>query len=253
MARVFRAFDLELEEPVALKLFSHPADDATLQQRFRGELKLARQIAHPNVVRLYDLGQEHGRRYLTMELLEGETLKALFKSRGALPIAHGLDLLRQACAGLQAVHDAGIVHRDVKPDNFLVTRLGALKLMDFGIAKQRGAHGVTQAGQVGGTPWYMSPEQISAFSEVGPAADLYALGVMAFEMFTGKLPFDHPDLVPLLMLHLQNAPPAPRELNAEIPLALEALILALLEKDPGRRPGSASELAMLLDRVRPAL
>src|SRR5207253_9210070 len=146
-----------------------------------------------------------------------------------------LGYLLQACHGLQAAHDAGVVHRDVKPDNFFVTGDGVLKVMDFGIAKQHATPGVTVAGSIAGTPMYMSPEQISNFSTVSHLTDIYALGVCAYEMFTGKVPFNHPELVPLLMMHVNSPPEPPRKLNPSIPESLEAVILRLLAKDPAQR------------------
>ena len=246
MATVYRAHDLELEEDVALKVFPGPGTPE-LVARFKQELKLSRQVVHANVVRLYDIGGVAGRRYISMELLVGQTLKqrllAPFTPRDAL------GWLVQACHGLQAAHDQGVIHRDVKPDNFFLTSAGVLKVMDFGIAKAQAAPGLTTGNAVAGTPAYMSPEQIAAFSSVTPASDLYALGVCAYEMFAGALPFVHPEVVPLLMMHLQQPPMAPRERNPAISEPLERLILSLLEKDPRNRPQSCREVAELLAAV----
>jgi serine/threonine-protein kinase len=158
----------------------------------------------------------------------------------------------QACHGLQAAHDAGVIHRDVKPDNFFVTEDGVLKVMDFGIAKQHETPGVTVAGSIAGTPLYMSPEQIGNFSSVTPLTDIYALGVCAYEMFTGQVPFFHAELVPLLMMHVNTQPAPPRERNPNLPAALDALILRLLAKDPARRYQSCRELAQELVAIRDA-
>ncbi|MBS2026052.1 MAG: serine/threonine protein kinase, partial [Deltaproteobacteria bacterium] len=217
-------------------------------QRFKQELKLSRQLAHPNIIRLYDIGLHEGHRYISMELLRGESLKTrLLKPIG---FVEALKLLEQVCAGLQAAHDQGVVHRDVKPDNFFITEDGTVKVMDFGIAKQQAAPGVTVVGSIAGTPSYMSPEQISNFSAVGPATDLYALGIMAYEIFTGNVPFAHDELVPLLLLHVNSRVPPPREKNPGIPEELERVILRLLEKNPLHRQASARDVQNELKALR---
>jgi serine/threonine-protein kinase len=248
MATVYKAFDLELEENVALKVFGAGQTSEVLLARFKQELKLSRQLHHPNIIRLYDIGLHAGHRYISMELLLGKSLKERLHQPVMMDTA--LDYLVQACQGLQAAHDAGVVHRDVKPDNFFVTDQGVLKVMDFGIAKQFAAPGVTVAGSIAGTPLYMSPEQISNFSTVSHLTDLYALGVCAYEMFTGAVPFNHEELVPLLMMHVSDAPPPPRKRNPKLPAELEAAVLRLLEKDPARRHQSCRELAVELDAIR---
>ena len=248
MARVFRATDLELEEQVALKVFTFAEATDLAVQRFKRELKLSRQLTHPNIIRLHDIGLHEGHRYLSMELLQGESLKSrLLKPLG---FVEALRILEQACAGLQAAHDMGVIHRDVKPDNFFLTREGVVKVMDFGIAKQQAAPGVTVVGSIAGTPAYMSPEQVSNFSSVGPATDLYALGIMAYEIFTGAVPFIHEDLVPLLLLHVNQKPVSPREKNPGVPEELERVILRLLEKSPANRYASARALLEELRAIR---
>ena len=250
MASVFRAFDLELEENVALKVFDAAQTSDVLLARFKQELKLSRQLIHPNIIRLYDIGAYQGHRYISMELLVGKSLKDRMKE--PLEFRTALGFLIQACHGLQAAHDTGVIHRDVKPDNFFVTDDGVLKVMDFGIAKQYETPGVTVAGSIAGTPLYMSPEQIGNFSAVTPLTDIYALGVCAYEMFTGQVPFFHNELVPLLMMHVNTPPQPPRERNPQIPQALESVILRLLAKDPAQRPRSCRELAQELIAIRGA-
>ncbi len=250
MAAVFRAFDLELEENVALKVFSGEQTSEVLLARFKQELKLSRQLIHPNIIRLYDIGVHLGHRYISMELLVGKSLKDRMRTPIEFRIALGF--LLQACHGLQAAHDVGVVHRDVKPDNFFVTDDGVLKVMDFGIAKQYETPGVTVAGSIAGTPLYMSPEQIGNFSAVTPLTDIYALGVCAYEMFTGQVPFFHAELVPLLMMHVNTPPKPPRQRNPRISAALDAAILRLLAKDPRQRHQSCRELAQELIAIRDA-
>ncbi|HYS10217.1 MAG TPA: protein kinase [Myxococcales bacterium] len=250
MAAVFRAFDLELEEDVALKVFDVAQTSDVLVARFKQELKLSRQLIHPNIIRLYDIGAHNGHRYISMELLVGKSLKDRMKQ--PIEFRTALGFLIQACHGLQAAHDAAVIHRDVKPDNFFVTDDGVLKVMDFGIAKQYETPGVTVAGSIAGTPLYMSPEQIGNFSAVTPLTDIYALGVCAYEMFSGQVPFFHAELVPLLMMHVNTPPRPPREHNPHVPPRLEAAILKLLAKDPKARYQSCRELAEELGAIRDA-
>jgi len=250
MAAVFRAYDLELEENVALKVFDVAQTSDVLVARFKQELKLSRQLIHPNIIRLYDIGAHQGHRYISMELLVGKSLKDRMKQ--PIEFRTALGYLIQACHGLQAAHDAGVIHRDVKPDNFFVTDDGVLKVMDFGIAKQYETPGVTVAGSIAGTPLYMSPEQIGNFSAVTPLTDIYALGVCAYEMFTGQVPFFHAELVPLLMMHVNTPPKPPRQRNPRISAALDAAILRLLAKDPRQRHQSCRELAQELIAIRDA-
>jgi tRNA A-37 threonylcarbamoyl transferase component Bud32/tetratricopeptide (TPR) repeat protein len=247
MAAVFRALDLELNEQIALKVFTQRVDDESLVARFKQELTLSRQLHHPNIIRLYDIGAVHGFRYITMELLNGRDLKS---SLGApLDAATGIGLLLQCCSALQHVHEKGVVHRDIKPANLFLTNDGVVKLMDFGIAKRQSNPGLTVAGMIAGTPDYMSPEQISGFEKVTASTDLYALGIMAYEMFTGAVPFRHPELMPLLLMQLNDLPAPPRAQNPAIPPVLDAIILKLLEKNPANRYASCRDLTVALQSV----
>ncbi len=247
MAIVFRAEDTELGEQVALKLFTVKEDERALA-RFRQELKLARALAHPNIVRLYDIGVHEGQRFITMELLKGRDMKSFMGK--PWPLGQAVDVLVQVCAGLGHAHKAGVIHRDIKPQNLFITHEGQVKVMDFGIAKGQHTSGMTQAGTVAGTPEYISPEQINAFTLVTAATDLYAVGIIAYEMFTGVLPFTHEQLMPLLMMHMHNAPSPPRNLNSNLPQEMEQLILRLLAKDPGHRIASCDVLAQELLTIK---
>jgi len=248
MASVFRATDLELSERVAIKVFSRPIDDPQLLARFKQELTLSRKLNHPNILRLYDIGAVEGCRYITMELLSGNDLKA--KLGRPLDLATGLDYMLQACSALGHAHERGVVHRDIKPANLFLTEDNVIKLMDFGIAKRQETPGLTVAGMIAGTPEYMSPEQISGFESVTASTDLYALGIMLYQFFTGNVPFRHAEVVPLLMMHVKDRPRPPREVNAAIPAELEALTLKLLEKDPKARFSDCRSLAKALQDVR---
>ena len=249
MAAVFRATDLQLGEQIALKLLQVEGGDPQAIARFKQEVSLTRRLTHPNVVRIHDFGEHQGRRFITMELVEGTSLGALLDGR-PMALDCALHYLVQACAGLAAAHACGIVHRDVKPDNFLVTSEGVVKVMDFGIAKARAAPGLTAAGFVAGTPSYISPEQISGFTSVTHLSDLYSLGVTAYELFTGVVPFVHAELMPLLLKHLQAQPEPPRLRNAALPPALDALVLRLLAKSPAARVQSCEELGLAFAAIR---
>ncbi|MCP4603221.1 MAG: serine/threonine protein kinase [Proteobacteria bacterium] len=252
MAVVFQALDLELDEDIALKVFLQQVFDPKMQAeslgRFKQELKLSRQLNHPNIIRLYDIGLHYGHRYISMELLRGKVLEDLLQN--VMDLARGLAYLVQICAGLQAAHDKGVVHRDIKPDNLFVTTDEMVKVMDFGIAKNTYGRGLTIEGMTAGTPEYMAPEQISSFSDVTAAADQYSLGLIAYRMFTGKLPFEHEELTPLLVMHLHQQPKPPRELNPDMPIELEKIVLRLLEKDPANRYKSCRELAIQFQQLR---
>ncbi len=246
-ATVLRVIDHELEETCALKVFHLSGAEADLQ-RFKREVSLSRKIVHENVVKLYDTGSEAGHYFLTMELLLGEDLGSLIK-RANPPPQRALTLLSEACAGLQAAHARGVVHRDVKPANLFVQREGPLKVMDFGIAKLADATALTNTGTFLGTPQFVSPEQVRG-KEVSAATDLYSLGVVMYLLFTGTLPFQDKDIYALLMKHANERPDAPTSRNPTIPPLLEALILACLEKDPRRRPESCDEVRDTLRDVQ---
>jgi eukaryotic-like serine/threonine-protein kinase len=239
MSVVFEAHDIELSDVVALKVFVHAVENEELMARFRREMQISRQLVHANILRLHDLGSHGGYRFVSMERLVGADLRHRATSR--LDLSTAVGYMRQALAGLTAAHAQGVVHRDIKPENLFITDSGMLKIMDFGIAKVMSVPNVTLGGVIWGTPRYMSPEQISSFSQVTASSDLYSLAVVAYEMIVGYPPFDHPDLTELLMMHLRHPPIAPRELRPEIPQALDALILQMLAKDPTHRPASAAE------------
>jgi serine/threonine-protein kinase len=247
MAAVFQAHDLELGEDIAIKFFSHATADEALVNRFRQEVAILRRLNHPNIVRLFEFGTYGDYKFVVMELLRGQDLGAVLQAGSrTLPVAEGIAYLVQACEALQLAHDNGIIHRDIKPGNLFVTDSKALKVMDFGISKRIGAPSLTQTGWIAGTPEYMAPEQVSDFRRVTHLADLYALGCVAYRMFTGRPPFVHPDTVPLLVMHVSEPPTPPRKLNPGLPQKLEDVILRLLAKPPEARVQSCRALADLL-------
>ena len=251
MASVFRAHDMELDERVAIKVFTQTVEDENMVARFKQELTLSRKLSHPNIIRLYDIGTFLGYRFISMELLEGNDLNHYMGK--PMELRQGLNWMIQACRGLEAAHQRGVVHRDIKPHNIFVCNDGAIKVMDFGIAKRQESPGMTVGNMIAGTPDYMSPEQISGFSSVTHSTDIYAIGITAYQMFTGKLPFEHPELLPLLMKHLNEQPTPPRTIVPSLPESLEAVILKLIEKKATNRYQSCAEAAQAFDAVLKSL
>ncbi len=246
MGVVYRAFDRELQEPVAIKTLRTEAmaGGNVALERFKQEIRLARRIAHRNVVRTYDLGEVSGTYYLTMEYVEGTSLKQLIATRGKLPIPVTLTIGKQLCRALEVAHAEGVIHRDIKPQNMVVEPNGFLKVMDFGIARLANppkGKGLTEAGMSIGTPDYMSPEQLSGL-ELDARADLYAAGVVLFECVTGRVPFEAETTWALVAKHLEEQAPDPRSLNAEVPEGLAKVILKAMAKAPADRYSTASEM-----------
>jgi serine/threonine-protein kinase len=259
MGVVYRARDLTLDDIVALKVLRGEMlkDDPTHLERFKQEIKLARRITHRNVLRTHDFGEASGTPYISMEYLEGVTLKDLIKNKGALPVPVGLRIAKQMGQGLEAAHAQGVVHRDIKPQNMLILpETGDLKIMDFGIARVNAvktdeASGLTTAGTVMGTPDYMSPEQAQGLN-ADFRSDIYSLGIVLYEVFTGALPFTGDTMMQIVLSHIRTPPPPPRQRNPRIPERLEAVILKAVEKDPARRYQTVADLLEDLDEVSTA-
>ena len=242
MGQVYKVYDREIEEKVALKLLNPEiASDEETIRRFRNELKLARAISHKNVCRMYDLGQLEGTYFITMEYVPGENLKSFIRRSGQLTVSKAAAIASQICEGLAEAHRLGVVHRDLKPQNIMIDHEGNARIMDFGIARSLKAKGVTGPGVIIGTPEYMSPEQVEG-EAAGPSSDLYSLGVILFEMLTGRLPFKGDTAFSIALKHKAEAPPDPREFNFRIPEGLSRLILRCLEKDKDKRYPRAEDM-----------
>jgi CheY-like chemotaxis protein len=243
MGVVYRARDRELNEDVALKAIraEHLADTVAAE-RFKTEIRLARRISHRNVVRTHDLGEADGMLFVTMEYVRGIDVRELLTTRGKLGVASSIALARQFAEALAVAHSAGVIHRDVKPENALIDGDGVLKVMDFGIARLAEATtSRTQAGLIVGTPAYMAPEQLVG-EEVDARADLYALGVVMYECLTGSAPFEAPSAVALIGKALTTEAQPPIARNSDVPPALSALVMRLLSKSPDGRPADAGVL-----------
>ena len=243
MGRVYLARDRSLSRDVALKVLDERhAENPEFVERFRREAKAAASLSHPNMLTVYDAGEDDETPYIAMEYVPGGTLKNRIQQRGALPPRVAAGVTFEVANALAAAHEKSIVHRDIKPENVLVTDQGHAKVGDFGIARAATATAITETDLILGSVRYLSPEQAKG-EEVGPPSDLYSLGVVLYEMLTGRVPFDEENPIATAMKHVTEEPASPRELDPTLPRALEAITLRLLKKDPKQRHGSATELA----------
>jgi serine/threonine-protein kinase len=249
MGKVYKAQDTDLKEKVAIKLLKPEiaADKKTIE-RFRNELKFARKIRHKNVCQMYDLNKEEGSHYITMEYVDGKDLKSMIRMMGQLSSGKTISIARQVCEGLEEAHKLGVVHRDLKPQNIMVDEEGNARIMDFGIARSIKEKGITAAGVMIGTPEYMSPEQVEG-KDVDQRSDIYSLGVILYEMVTGRVPFEGDTPFTIGVKHKSEEPTDPKELNTQLPEDLNLVILRCLEKDKEKRYQSAEEVRAELDRI----
>jgi eukaryotic-like serine/threonine-protein kinase len=250
MARVYRGRDLRLNRQVAIKvLHSHYASDTNFLQRFHHEAQAAANLRHPNIVDVYDVGQDGDTHYIVMEYVAGSDLKALLMRSGALPIEQAVYVGECVANGLDAAHRIGMVHRDIKPQNIIVGEQGQVKITDFGIAKSSLSTALTETGVTFGTADYISPEQARG-QPATPRSDIYSLGVTLYETLTNRLPFSGDSSIAVAMQHVSADPPPPRMYNPRIPPQLESLVLRALSKDPDGRPTTARDFARQLGGYR---
>src|ERR1700728_14434 len=243
MAEVYRAQDRLLDRPVALKvLFPELSVDRAFVERFRREAQAAAKLSHPNIVPVFDWGEDASSYFIVMEYIDGRPLSAVLRETGPLEPKRAAEITAQVAAALASAHRHGVVHRDIKPGNVLITNDGQVKVTDFGIARAVNTEeSLTQTGAVMGTATYFSPEQAEGIG-VDARSDIYSLGVVLFEMATGRPPFLGDTPVAVASKHVRDHPPAPRELNPSIPPTFEAIILKAMAKDPAHRYGTAEEL-----------
>jgi serine/threonine protein kinase len=248
MSTVQLAFDTRLERRVAVKLLAeHLADDGNFVNRFRREALAAARLVHPNIVQVFDFGLDDSthRNFIVMEFVDGQSCAEILREQGTLRPNEAVDVLAQSCRGLDYAHRNGVVHRDVKPGNLLRSDEGMVKLADFGIAKAAEDSDITKVGSVLGTASYLAPEQARG-EPAGPASDLYALGVVAYQLLAGRLPYDAASLTDLARQQESGPPPRLDEVDPEIPPALAAAVARALHRDPDRRYADAAEMETAL-------
>jgi serine/threonine-protein kinase len=252
MGVVYKAHDLELDDIVALKMLRHGVlVDVVQLERLKSEIKLARRITHPNVLRTFDFGEADGRSWISMEYVRGLTLRYLLGETQRVPYSAALRIARQLSAGLAAAHAVGVLHRDIKPENLILEANGNAKLMDFGIARplRRDGQGHTEPGTFVGTPNYCAPEQLLG-GDVDERGDIYACGVVMSEMFCGGLPFPGGNTMEIYQAQTRNEPVRPSQLWSEMPPELEEVILRCLRCDREERYASAQDLHAALTALR---
>ncbi len=253
MGRVYKVHDKELDALVVLKvLLPEVAADPETIRRFRNELKLSREISHKNVCRMFDLNMSKGRYYITMEFVDGESLKNIIFMTKKLSVTTAIDITKQICEGLGEAHRHGVVHRDLKPGNIIIDRDGNAKILDFGLARSIESQGITATGIIIGTPQYMSPEQVQE-KTIDQRSDIYSLGVLLYEMLTGNVPFDGDSPVRVALRHIKEKPIEPKEINLKIPPIVSRVILKCLAKEKEDRYQSTQELVAELNRIKQTL
>jgi len=250
MGAVYKARDLELDRVIALKVIRPElASNPEILQRFKQELILARQVTDRNVIRIFDLGEAGGIKYITMEYLEGESLYQILRRQGKVPVQEAVDIMRQMMSGLQAAHREGVIHRDLKPGNIMRDAQGRVIVMDFGLARSMEGDGMTRAGAMMGTMEYMSPEQAQA-KEVDARSDIFTAGLICYEMLTGKMPFHADSAVASLLRRMQERAAPPSDWDASIPQPVSELVSRCLERDPSQRWQSAQEILDRIDEIQ---
>jgi serine/threonine protein kinase len=246
MGSVYKGVDTMLDREVAIKaLRPELASQDSIVERFRTEAVTLAKLNHPNIATLYSLFRQGQELYMVLEFVRGETLDSIMKKRGALPAEEAIPVFCQVLDGIDHAHELGIVHRDIKPANMMLTEKGTLKVLDFGIARLLGSARMTRAGNIIGTLEYMAPEQVRGLETDG-RSDIYALGMMLYEVLTGRLPFDTQNEFELMKMQTEQTPVPPRELNPAIPEAVEAAIMRAVRKDPSERFQTAGDFSEML-------
>lgn len=249
MGIVFQAQDKQLNEQVAIKILSPLlSHDAEAIARMKREVSSARRITHPNVIRIHDIAEANGLHYVSMEFFHGTNLRDHVKQSGALSQMQAYNIASQLCDGLEAAHRQGVIHRDLKSQNVIIDHANHVKIIDFGLARTAQAEGMTATGLIMGTPEYMAPEQVAG-KKVDERADIYSLGIILYELFTGRVPFTGDSAIAVGFKQLREKPSPPREKNPQLSPELEALILKTLEKDPALRFRSVTELKSALENA----
>jgi serine/threonine protein kinase/Flp pilus assembly protein TadD len=249
MGKVYKVHDTKIREKIALKLIKPEiAKDKKTLERFSNELKFARKIRHKNICQMFDLGEDKGTHFITMEFVEGQDLKKLIRQSGQLAIGTTINIAKQVCDGLVEAHSSGIVHRDLKPSNIMIDVDGNARIMDFGIARSIEGKGITGAGVMIGTPEYMSPEQVEG-KEVDQRSDIYSLGVILYEMATGRVPFEGDTPFTVGVKHKSEFPQNPKEINSQIPDNLNNVILKCLEKNKEKRYQNSGDVRSELENI----
>jgi len=254
MGRVYKVLDKEIHEVVALKILKPEiAEDERIIERFRNELKLARKISHKNICGLYHLSRDkNDTHYITMEYVPGEDLKTLIRRIGPLTVGKAVFIGQQICQGLSEAHRQGVIHRDLKSQNIMIDQEGHVRIMDFGIARSLVSQGLTDTSSIIGTPDYMAPEQVSG-EEADPRTDIYSLGIVLYEMVTGRVPFGGDTALNVAFKQKNEIPPEPRKLNIQVPENLNRIIMKCLEKEKAKRYESAAALCQDLARVEESM
>ncbi len=242
MGAVYKAADREVDRIVALKVIRpEMASNPEVLARFKQELLLSSQVTHRNVIRIYDLGEAQGVKFITMEYLEGETLHQVLKQRGKLEVAESVDIMEQVASGLAAAHQQGIIHRDLKPSNIMLDKNGRVVVMDFGLARTFSGDGMTRTGAMLGTMEYMSPEQAQGL-DVKASSDIFTVGLMLYELLAGVTPFYAESAIASLLKRTQQRAVPLADVDKNIPGTLSNIVAKCLEKDPANRYRSAEEL-----------
>jgi serine/threonine protein kinase len=249
MGIVFQAHDKKLNEAVAIKILSPLlSNDPEAVERLKREVSAARRVSHANVIRIYDIAEAQGLQYVSMEYFQGTNLRDHLRANGVPSILQAYQLASQICDGLEEAHRQGVIHRDLKSQNIIINAVNQLKIIDFGLAQTAHLQGMTATGLIMGTPEYMAPEQVAG-KRVDERADIYSLGIILYEIFSGRVPFSGDSAIAVGFRQMKEEPQRPRELNPQIPQAVEGVILKALEKEPSRRYASVTELKSDLEQA----